>query len=67
MVGVECIFCWYWLSDLCAREGIAFVLGHALYVKAIHAGKVKNDEVDSHKICRIAAWGNVPAGLRVSG
>jgi len=29
-VAVECIFTWYWLSDLCAREGIAFVLGHAL-------------------------------------
>jgi hypothetical protein len=37
MVGVECIlrlrsghaFAWYWLADLCTREGIAFVLGHA--------------------------------------
>jgi len=29
-VAVECIFTWYWLSDLCAREGLAFVLGHAL-------------------------------------
>src|SRR3989442_7388324 len=28
VVGVECIFTWYWLADLCAREGIAFVLGH---------------------------------------
>jgi hypothetical protein len=40
VVGVECIFCWYWLADLCAREGITFVLGHALYMKAIHGGKV---------------------------
>jgi len=30
VVGVECLFCWYWLADLCAREQIAFVLGHAL-------------------------------------
>src|SRR5712664_551446 len=30
VVGVECIFTWYWLADLCAKEGIAFVLGHAL-------------------------------------
>jgi hypothetical protein len=31
VVCVECIFTWYWLADLCAREGIPFVLGHALY------------------------------------
>jgi hypothetical protein len=35
VVGVECIFTWYWLADLCARESIPFVLGHALYMKAI--------------------------------
>ncbi len=28
VVGSECIFCWYWLADLCAREQIPFVLGH---------------------------------------
>ena len=36
VVAVECIFTWYWLADLCAQEGIAFVLGHALY--ALHEG-----------------------------
>jgi hypothetical protein len=30
VVAVECIFTWYWLADLCAQEGIPFVLGHAL-------------------------------------
>jgi hypothetical protein len=30
VVCVECIFTWYWLADLCVREGIPFVLGHAL-------------------------------------
>ena len=49
VMGSECIFCWYWLADLCAREGIAFVLGHALYMKAIHGAKAKNDDIDSHK------------------
>jgi hypothetical protein len=29
-VCVECIFTWYWLADLCAREGMPFVRGHAL-------------------------------------
>jgi hypothetical protein len=38
VVAVECIFTWYWLADLCVRENIAFVLGHALYMKAIHGG-----------------------------
>jgi len=33
VVAVECIFTWYWLADLCAEQGIAFVLGHALYTQ----------------------------------
>lgn len=53
VVGAECIFCWYWLADLCAQEGIPFVLGHALYMKAIHGGKAKNDKVDAHKIATL--------------
>ena len=47
VVAVECMFAWYWLADLCAREGIPFVLGHALYMKAIHGGKAKNDRIDA--------------------
>jgi hypothetical protein len=38
------MFCWYWLSDLCAEEKIPFALGHALYMKAIHGSKSKNDD-----------------------
>jgi hypothetical protein len=30
------MFTWYWLADLCADEEINFVLGHALYMRAIH-------------------------------
>lgn len=29
VVCVECMFAWYWIADLCQREGIPFVLGHA--------------------------------------
>jgi len=50
VVACECIFCWYWLADLCAEEGIEFVLGHALYMKAILGGKTKNDRIDSEKV-----------------
>ncbi len=30
VVGVEGIFTWYGLADLCQQEGLTFVLGHAL-------------------------------------
>jgi hypothetical protein len=30
VVAVECLFTWSWLADLCAQEGLPFVLGHAL-------------------------------------
>jgi transposase len=59
-VAVECMFTWYWLADLCAQEGIAFVLGHALYMRAIHGGKAKNDKIDSHKIAVLLRGGLLP-------
>jgi transposase len=60
VVAVECIFTWYWLADLCAQEGIAFVLGHALYMKAIHGGKAKHDTIDSQKIAQLLRGGMLP-------
>ena len=72
VVAVECIFTWYWLADLCAREGIAFVLGHALYMKAIHGGKAKNDRIDALKIATLLRGGMLPrayaypAGMRAT-
>lgn len=62
VIAVECLFCWYWVADLCADEGIPFVLGHALYMKAIHGGKSKNDRVDSYKIATLLRGGNLPQG-----
>src|SRR5437667_11268437 len=60
VVGVECMFAWYWLADLCAAEGIPFVLGHALYRKAIHSGKSKNDKIDAEKLARFLRGGAFP-------
>src|SRR5215216_4785914 len=60
VVAVECIFTWYWLADLCAQEGIPFVLGHALSMKAIHGGKAKNDTLDSQKIAALLRGGMLP-------
>ena len=60
VVAVECIFTWYWLADLCSKEGIAFVVGPALYMKAIHGGKAKNDRIDAHKIAVLLRGGMFP-------
>ena len=60
VVAVECMFTWYWLADLCAREGIAFVLGPALYMRAIHGAKAKNDKIDSRKIAALLKGGLLP-------
>lgn len=59
-VCVECLFAWYWVADLCAAEKIPFVLGHALYMKAIHGGKTKDDDIDADKIGRLLRGGNIP-------
>lgn len=70
VIGVECVYCWYWLADLCQQEGIPFVLGHALYLKAIHGGKAKNDRIDAGKLARLLRGGTFalayayPKGMR---
>jgi transposase len=60
VVGVECMFCWYWLADLCQAEKLPFVVGHALYMRLIHGAKAKNDRIDAHKIARLLRGGNFP-------
>ena len=56
--------CWYWLSDLCEQHNIDFIIGHALYMKAIHGGKAKSDRIDSYKIVKLLRGGNFPLGYR---
>lgn len=58
VVGCESTFNWYWLCDWCEGKQIPFVLGHALYLKAIHGGKKKNDRVDSEKLAYLLRGGN---------
>ena len=70
VIAVECMFAWYWVADWCRDEGIPFVLGHALYMKAIHGGKTKNDKIDAHKIATLLRGGTLaqayvyPKGMR---
>jgi len=54
------MFTWYGLADVCAAEGITFVLGHAFAMKAIHGGKAKNDKLDSFKIASLLHGGLLP-------
>jgi transposase len=54
------MFGWYWLADACQDAQIHFVLAHALYLKAIHGGKNKNDRIDSEKIAHLLRTNLIP-------
>ncbi len=56
----ECTFNWYWLADACQREGLTFVLAHALYLKAIHGGNNNNDRIDSEKLAHLLRSNLIP-------
>lgn len=56
----ECMFAWYLLADWCAERSIPFVLGHGLYMKAIHGGKAKNNKIDAHKTATLLRGGLLP-------
>ena len=60
VVAVECLCTWSWLADLWVQEGLPFVLGHALSMKALHGGKATNDQIDSHKIAAVLRGGMLP-------
>src|SRR6185436_2817971 len=44
----------------CQAADITFVLAHALYVKAIHGGKNKNDRIDSEKLTHLLRSNLIP-------
>jgi transposase len=60
VIGCESTFNWYWLADLCRERRLKFLLGHALYLKAIHGGKTKSDRIDSEKLAMLLRGGNFP-------
>ena len=63
VIAVECMFAWYWIADFCEQNNIKFILGHALYMKAIHGAKAKNDKIDSYKIAQLLKGGNLPTAF----
>jgi transposase len=60
LVACECMHCWYWLADTCRDHHIAFVLGHAWGMKAVHGQKTKCDRKDAEAIARLLKGGNLP-------
>ncbi len=67
VIGVECMFSWYWIADFCEDNDIDFALGHALYMKAIHGGKAKNDRIDSLSSPRCCAGACSPWPMSTPG
>ena len=57
---------------VCILDRDGQVLGHALYMKAIHGGKAKNDRLDALKIATLLRGGLLPqayvypAGMRAT-
>lgn len=49
--------------DLCQAEKISFSPGHALYMRTLHGGKVKNHCIDAGKIARLLRGGRAFFGL----
>jgi hypothetical protein len=60
VVAVECLLTWSWLADLCAREQMPFVLGHALYMQALHGGKANNATMEAHNMAVLLRGGMLP-------
>src|SRR5262249_23160212 len=60
VLGCECLSAWYWLADRCELEKVRLVVGHAYYMRLIHAAKAKNDKIDAHKIARLLRGGDFP-------
>jgi transposase len=60
LVACECVHCWYWFADTCRQHQIAFVLGHAYSMRAVHGYKTKCDRKDAEAIARLLKGGNFP-------
>jgi hypothetical protein len=60
VVAVAGLCTWSWRADLCAEEGLPFVPGHALSMKAIPGGQAKNDQIDAPKMAALRRGGLLP-------
>jgi transposase len=60
VVACACLVAWYGLADRGHEEASPVVLGHALYLKAIHGGKAKTAKIDAQKIAVLLRGGLLP-------
>jgi hypothetical protein len=60
VVAVEGLLTWDGLAALWAPEGLAFGLGHARSMKAMHGGKAQNDKLDAQKMAVLLRGGLLP-------
>src|SRR5207253_2565107 len=67
LVACECVHCWYWLADTCRDHDIAFALGHAWAMRAVHGAKTKCDRKDAEAIARLLKGGNFPPAYAYPG
>ncbi len=63
---VEATGGWYWLEDFLWAEGIALVLAHAKYLKAIAYAMVKTDAIDAYTLARLLRAQFIPEAHMVS-
>jgi transposase len=60
LVACECVHPWYGLADTCRDHHLAFVLGHAWAMKAVHGSKTKCDRQDAEASARLLKGGHFP-------
>ena len=60
VVSVACLCPGDGLADLCAPEGLPFVLGHALDLKAIPGGTATHATIEAHTLAVLRRGGMRP-------
>ena len=63
---VEATGSWYWLADFLDAEGIALILAHAKYLKAIAYAKVKTDAIDARTLAQLLRAQFIPEAHMIS-
>ena len=63
---VEATGSWHWLHDFLKAEGIAPILAHAKYLKAIAYAKVKTDAIDARTLAQLLRAEFIPEAHMVS-
>jgi transposase len=63
---VEATGSWYWVADLCRKQGVDLRLAHARQLKAVASAKVKTDSVDAHTLAQLLRGDLIPEAHMIS-